>query len=81
MLRGGDESQERTFVMPSLKSSLKKRLRGLWADESGLSAVEYVLMLALIGSAIIVGADELGNAVAGKLNDTAVCIQTDGVTC
>ncbi len=28
----------------------------LWNDESGISAVEYVLMLALVGSALILGA-------------------------
>ena len=61
--------------------SLKKRLRGLWADESGVSAVEYVLLLALIGSAIILGAAELGSAVVDKLVGTASCIETGGVTC
>ena len=61
--------------------SLKKRLGGLWADESGISAVEYVLLLALIGSAIILGAVELGDAVATKLIATAECIDTDGATC
>ncbi len=80
-MRGSDESLERTFVMPSLETGLKKRLRGLWADESGISAVEYVLLLALVGSAIIVGAIELGDAVADSLTDTANCIDTEGVTC
>ena len=61
--------------------SPKKRLRGLWADESGISAVEYVLLLALIGGAIILGASELGIAVEGQLNDTAVCIDSDGTNC
>ncbi len=61
--------------------SLKKRLRGLWADESGISAVEYVLLLALVGSAIILGAIELGDAVADNLTTTASCIDTDGASC
>ncbi len=61
--------------------TIKKCLRALWADESGVSAVEYVLLLALVGSTIILGAEELGLAVADQLNTTAVCIQTEGVTC
>ena len=61
--------------------SPKKRLRGLWTDESGISAVEYVLLLALIGTAIILGASELGIAVEEKLTETAVCIDSDGATC
>ncbi len=61
--------------------SLKKHLRGLWADESGVSAVEYVLLLALIGGTLIVGASEMGFVVEDKLTTTAVCIQTNGGTC
>ncbi len=34
--------------------------KNLWNDESGVSAVEYVLMLALVGSSIILGASFLG---------------------
>jgi Flp pilus assembly pilin Flp len=76
-LRGGDESLKRTFVMPNLK----KRLSGLWADESGVSAVEYVLLLAIVGGALIFGAVELGNVVADRLSETASCLQTNGGTC
>ena len=53
----------------------------LWKDESGISAVEYVLLLALVGSAIIFGAQQLGDAIGEQLQDTAECISTDGVTC
>ena len=58
-----------------------KFLAKLWNDESGISSVEYVLLLALIGSAIIAGAAFLGAEVGTELNSTAVCIQTDGGTC
>ncbi|MCH9011707.1 MAG: Flp family type IVb pilin [Proteobacteria bacterium] len=61
--------------------SLKKRLSRLWTDESGISSVEYALLLAFIAGAIIVGAAELGIAVEGQLNDTAVCIDSDGTNC
>ncbi len=58
-----------------------KRLRGLWADESGISGVEYVLLLALVGGALIVGASELGFVVADRLSFTASCLETNGGTC
>ncbi len=56
-------------------------LAKLWQDESGISSVEYVLLLALIGSAIIVGASLLGDEVGNELADTAACIGSDGNTC
>ena len=55
-------------------------LAKLWNDESGVSAVEYVLLLALIGSAIILGASFLGQEVGDQLDETAQCIQ-DGTNC
>ncbi len=76
-MRGGDESLERTFVMPSIK----KRLSGLWADQGGISSVEYALLLSFVAGGILLGAEELANAVAEKLNDTANCIETGGGTC
>ena len=60
---------------------MTKFLITLWNDESGISAVEYVLLLALVGSAIILGAQALGEAIAAQLNETAQCISTDGATC
>ncbi len=62
-------------------SKTGKFLAKLWNDESGVSAVEYVLMLALVGTALILGASFLGNEVANELADTATCIASDGNTC
>ncbi len=76
-MRDSDESLKGTFVMPSLI----KRLSGLWADESGVTAVEYVLLLALVGTTLILGAGEMGNVVTDKLTTASVCIGTDGGTC
>ncbi len=76
-MRDSDESLKGTFVMPSLI----KRLSGLWADESGVTAVEYVLLLALVGTTLILGAGEMGDVVADKLTTASVCIGTDGGTC
>ena len=61
-------------------SKTGKFLAKLWNDESGISSVEYVLLLALVGSAIIVGASFLGQEVGSQLNETAQCIQ-DGTGC
>jgi Flp pilus assembly pilin Flp len=56
-------------------------LAKLWNDESGVSAVEYVLLLALVGTALIVGASLLGDEVANELTETGGCIASDGNTC
>ena len=59
---------------------MRKFMTKLWQDESGISSVEYVLLLSLIGGAIIVGASFLGTEVGLQLNETAQCIQ-DGTSC
>ncbi len=59
---------------------LKQNLARFWNDESGVSAVEYVLMLALVGSALILGASFLGQEVGSQLDETAQCI-ADGTAC
>lgn len=40
-------------------------------DESGAAAAEYVLILAIIGSAIAASAFAFGGAIAGALDDAA----------
>ncbi len=62
-------------------SKTRKFLAKLWNDESGISAVEYVLLLALVGTALILGASFLGNEVGNQLNDTASCLASDGSNC
>jgi len=59
---------------------MRKFMTKLWQDESGISSVEYVLLLALIGSAIIVGASLLGDSIANELEETADCIEA-GTNC
>jgi Flp pilus assembly pilin Flp len=56
-------------------------LRGLWRDESGISSVEYALLLAFIASGIIFAAQELANAVENQMEETATCISSAGDTC
>ena len=57
-------------------ASLKKLL---W-DESGASAAEYALMLAIIGSALAIAALTLGQTVADSMDDANGCID-DRDTC
>ncbi len=54
-------------------------LAKLWNDESGISSVEYALLLAFIAAGIIASAELLSNAVSGEMQDAASCI-SDGVT-
>lgn len=47
----------------------------LLRDESGASAAEYAMILAIIGTAITFAAIGLGDAVAGAINDSAECLE------
>jgi Flp pilus assembly pilin Flp len=53
---------------------VRKLLTAFWADESGISSVEYALLLAFVGGGIILAADSLAEAVADEMNETAACI-------
>ena len=46
-------------------------LKRLWADDSGASAAEYALILAIVGSALAVAAVGLGNTISGSMNNQA----------
>ena len=50
-------------------------------DESGASAAEYALILAIVGTGIILASQVLGSAIAGAISDAGACISTDGGTC
>ena len=49
-------------------------------DQSGASAAEYALILAIIGGAIALAALALGNAVANSMNRASNCIKTPSST-
>ena len=53
----------------------------LWKDESGASAAEYALILAIVGTAIAAAAIFLVQVIVTLINETATCIQSEGVTC
>ena len=50
-------------------------------DDSGASAAEYALILAIVGAAIAFAAIFLGDAISNAVNDAATCINSDGGTC
>ena len=49
-------------------------------DESGASAAEYALILAIIGSAIALAAIGLGSAISTRLSSTSECIKSTNST-
>ena len=56
-------------------------LNRFWNDESGAAAAEYVIILAIVGSALAAAILLLSGAIATAINETATCISTDGATC
>ena len=43
-------------------------------DESGASAAEYALILAIVGIGIVTAAKSLGTAISGAMNNAATTI-------
>ncbi len=56
-------------------------LARFWGDESGAAAAEYVIILAIVGTALAAAILVLSNAIATAINQTATCINTDGASC
>ncbi len=52
-----------------------KFLAELWTNESGISSVEYALLLAFVSAGIISSADILGTAVSNEMTNAANCIE------
>lgn len=48
-------------------------------DDSGASAAEYALILAIVGSAIALAAIGLGGAVSNSMNRAKNCIQSSSL--
>ena len=51
-----------------------KTLIKMLKDDSGASAAEYALILAIVGTAIALSALYLGNQIAGAVNSAGNCI-------
>lgn len=48
--------------------------KSLWNDDSGASAAEYALILAIVGTGIAVAAYGLGTSISGAMNKASNCI-------
>jgi Flp pilus assembly pilin Flp len=57
---------------------MKTFITSFWNDESGISSVEYALLLAFVATGVIAAAGALSVAVQGEMNQAADCI--DGTT-
>jgi pilus assembly protein Flp/PilA len=51
-----------------------KFVKSFVMDESGASAAEYALILAIVGSVIVIAALGLADAIGGAMDDAASCI-------
>ena len=56
-------------------------LAKIWNDESGISSVEYALLLAFVAAGIILAADSLSNAVSNEMEGAATCIESTDASC
>ena len=50
-------------------------------DESGASAAEYALILAIVGAAIALAASALGGTIANAMNSASTSISSQGTDC
>jgi pilus assembly protein Flp/PilA len=48
-------------------------------DESGASAAEYVLILAVIGTGVVAGATLLGNSISSSLSTAATFLDNNQI--
>ena len=53
----------------------------LLKDQSGASAAEYALILAIVGAALAVAAFALGQTIANAINRADACISSAGGSC
>jgi pilus assembly protein Flp/PilA len=59
---------------------MRKFVTSFLRDDSGASAAEYALILAIIGSGIALAAIALGTAISGAIDEAATCITTPNST-
>lgn len=53
--------------------------KNLWNDQSGASAAEYALILAIVGTGIALAAWQLGDAIGVSMGNATTCIQSVGI--
>ncbi|WP_062117060.1 MULTISPECIES: Flp family type IVb pilin [Sphingobium] len=54
--------------------------KNLWNDQSGASAAEYALILAIVGTGIALAAVGLGDAIGGAMEGATNCINAPSNT-
>ena len=59
---------------------MKNFLKNFVRDESGASAAEYALILAIVGTGIALAAWNLGGAIRGAMSSATACIPTTAGT-
>jgi pilus assembly protein Flp/PilA len=60
---------------------MTKFLKNFAADESGASAAEYALILAIVGTGIAAAAFTLGGAISDAMSTAKDCIESTTGTC
>lgn len=50
-------------------------------DQSGASAAEYALILAIVGAGIALAAIALGTTISGAMANAGACISSQGSNC
>jgi len=66
-----------SFDVPDLSKSRRnqmERIKNFFKDESGASAVEYGLLVALIAVVIITAVTALGTSISGQFSSAATAI-------
>lgn len=61
-------------------TKIRSTMNRFMADESGASAAEYALILAIVTTGIAGAAVTLGNTISSAMSDAAACI-SDTNTC
>jgi pilus assembly protein Flp/PilA len=56
-------------------------LRRLLGDNRGISSVEYALLLAVIGSGIVLAAGTLSGSISDEMTQSANCINGTNTDC
>ena len=51
--------------------NITTKISEFWNDESGISSVEYALLLAFVAAGIILAADSMSNAVSNEMESAA----------
>jgi len=59
---------------------MKSFLNKMWNDQSGASAAEYALILAIVGTGIALAAVVLGNSISNAMNKSSNCISANSTT-